>query len=305
MPVQVERAPLVSEPFAHVAVAYGSPEEYLKSVLPCLLGGLRRDERTLLIGPGEHLDLVRTALGDDDARVETHLSQDWYGHPARAMAAFHEFARRPGPALIVAEPVWESPADAAEWARIEAVVNVAFAGIRCTVMCVYRDPAEETFRSHPWYLDGDVIKPSGPYVPPERLDLRQPPFEGAPPYARELDFDLPGIRLMRSFVREQARSAGMAEDEVTSLVLAAAEIAANAVEHGAGHGRVAMWRAGGELVCEITNPDPGIEVPFPGYIPPEPESLRGYGLWISRQLCDRMEVRTVDGTSCVRLHMTL
>jgi anti-sigma regulatory factor (Ser/Thr protein kinase) len=221
------------------------------------------------------------------------------------MAAYHEFARRGGPARMVCEPVWQSARDAAEWARIEAIVNVAFAGIQGTTMCVYRNPAEEAFRSHPWYLDGDVVRASEHYLPPERMSWEQPAFEATPAEAAELDFDLPGVRHMRAYVRDQAYAAGLERDEVTSLVLAAAEIAANAVEHGAGHGRVAMWRAGDELICEITNPDAGIAVPFPGYIPPEHESLRGYGLWISRQLCDVMEVRTLDGMSCVRLHMTL
>ncbi|GAA0992732.1 anti-sigma factor RsbA family regulatory protein [Acrocarpospora macrocephala] len=305
VPVQVERAPLVSEPFAHVAVAYGSGEEYLKTVLPALLDGLRRGERTILLGPEENLELVRAALGADATRVELGLSQDWYGHPARTMAAYLDFARRNGPARMICEPVWRSARDAAEWTRIEAIANVAFAGIRTTMLCVYRNPGEEVFRSHPWYLDGEVIRASEPYLPPERMDWEQPAFESPPAEAEGLDFDLPGVRRMRAFVRDQAYAAGLERDEVTSLVLAAAEIAANAVEHGAGHGRVAVWRAGDELICEITNPDAGIEVPFPGYIPPEHESLRGYGLWISRQLCDVMEVRTLDGKSCVRLHMRM
>ncbi|GAA3418581.1 hypothetical protein [Streptosporangium vulgare] len=38
---------------------------------------------------------------------------------------------------------------------------------------------------------------------------------------------------------------------------------------------------------------------------PSPGSPRGYGLWISRQLCDLVQVRGVDGELRVRLHMAL
>ena len=48
-----------------------------------------------------------------------------------------------------------------------------------------------------------------------------------------------------------------------------------------------------------------LDDPLPGYIPPEPESPRGYGLWISRQLCDLVELRAEGGVLRVRLHLSM
>ncbi|WP_327089915.1 ATP-binding protein [Nonomuraea sp. NBC_01738] len=110
---------------------------------------------------------------------------------------------------------------------------------------------------------------------------------------------------MRRRVRERATAAGMDRDLAGSLVLSVSEIAANCVEHGAGYGTMRMWVAGSELVCELVDTGGVIDDPLRGYIPPEPESPRGYGLWISRQLCDLVEMRTEAGTLLVRLHMRL
>jgi anti-sigma regulatory factor (Ser/Thr protein kinase) len=97
----------------------------------------------------------------------------------------------------------------------------------------------------------------------------------------------------------------MADALVTSLVISVSEIAANSVEHGAGFGTITMWNDGGELICEIADPGGALDDPLPGYIPPEPESPRGYGLWISRQLCDLVELRAEGGVLRVRLHLSL
>ncbi|GAB1822091.1 sensor histidine kinase [Herbidospora sp. RD11066] len=292
--------------FTHLAVPYGTSEEYLRLVLPALIDGLRRGDRILYVAPEENLDLIRAHLGPDASRIRSIRSQDWYGHPARVLAEYFDYARRGGPSLLVGEPVWRSARDAAEWARVEAIVNIVCAQLKGAALCVYRRPAEEALRTHPRFLDTAGEHRSAGYVPPQRMNWEPPPFSVPPESARVMEFDLETVRHMRSFVRSTATEAGLDDDAAGSLVLAAAEIAANAVEHGAGHGKVTMWTTGTDVVCEITNPDGGgIEVEFPGYIPPEQESLRGYGLWISRQLCDLMEVQTSGRESRIRLHMAV
>nr|WP_275527293.1 sensor histidine kinase [Herbidospora mongoliensis] len=292
--------------FTHLAVPYETSEEYLRLVLPALIDGLRRGDRILYVAPEENLDLIRAHLGADASRIRSIRSQDWYGHPARVLAEYFDYARRGGPSLFVGHPVWRSARDAAEWARVEAIVNIVCAKLKGAALCVYRRPAEEALRTHPRYLDTAGEHRSGGYVPPQRMDWARPPFSVPPADARVMEFDLATVRNMRSFVRSTATAAGLDDDSAGSLVLAAAEIAANAVEHGAGHGTVTMWATDTDVVCEITNPDGGgIEVEFPGYIPPEQESLRGYGLWISRQLCDLMEVQTTGRESRIRLHMAM
>ncbi|WP_081898920.1 anti-sigma factor RsbA family regulatory protein [Herbidospora cretacea] len=306
IPVQAERGSRGAVAFTHLAVPYGTSEEYLRLVLPALIDGLRRGDRILFVAPEDNLDLVRAHLGADTSRIRCVESRDWYGHPARVLAEYVDYARRGGPSLFVGEPTWRSSRDAAEWARVEAIVNLVCAHLKGAALCVYRRPADDALRTHPRYLDMAGEHRSRVYVPPQRMNWDPPPFPAPPESARVMEFDLPTVRDMRSFVRTTATEAGLSDDAAGSLVLAAAEIAANAVEHGAGHGTVTIWTAGTDLVCEITNPDGGgIEVEFPGYIPPEQESPRGYGLWISRQLCDLMEVQTTGRESRIRLHMAM
>jgi anti-sigma regulatory factor (Ser/Thr protein kinase) len=77
------------------------------------------------------------------------------------------------------------------------------------------------------------------------------------------------------------------------------------VEHGAGFGTVSVWTRDDELICEVADPGGGFDHPYPGYVPPRDGSLRGYGLWIARQLSDLMEIRIREGVSRIRIHMTI
>jgi anti-sigma regulatory factor (Ser/Thr protein kinase) len=66
------------------------------------------------------------------------------------------------------------------------------------------------------------------------------------------------------------------------MLLAATEVAANAVRHGGGVTDVRVGRAGGRFACEIVDPGPGFDDPAAGYLAPRDGS--GSGLWIARQL---------------------
>ena len=54
-------------------------------------------------------------------------------------------------------------------------------------------------------------------------------------------------------MQAHAGQAGLSEDRVGEVVLAVHELAANAIAHGAGHGRLRMWDLGGTLSCEIVD----------------------------------------------------
>ena len=64
------------------------------------------------------------------------------------------------------------------------------------------------------------------------------------------------------------------------MLLAATEIATNALRHGAGIKDIRVGQAHGRLVCEITDPGPGFDDPAAGYAP---RADVGSGLWIARQ----------------------
>ena len=44
------------------------------------------------------------------------------------------------------------------------------------------------------------------------------------------------------------------------------------------------------FACEITDDGPGLDDPIVGYLPPGPTADRGAGLWVARQLTERLEL---------------
>jgi anti-anti-sigma factor len=86
------------------------------------------------------------------------------------------------------------------------------------------------------------------------------------------------------------------------------ELAANAVRHGAGHGRLRIWRSDQALLCEISDDGPpdAPEAPEPQK-PQKPQKPKdaaqwrtepGHGLSLVRQVADHTSLRSGrDGTS--------
>ena len=92
--------------------------------------------------------------------------------------------------------------------------------------------------------------------------------------------------------------------QVDDLVFIVNEVTTNAIRHGAGYGHVLVWREGQRLLCEVTDPGEAKGDMF-GAIPPDPDSEHGHGLWVARQLCDLLEIRTRQPGTTVRIHMRL
>jgi anti-sigma regulatory factor (Ser/Thr protein kinase) len=127
------------------------------------------------------------------------------------------------------------------------------------------------------------------------------PLTAPPASAESVPFHLDLARL-RGLIRERARAAGLAPHRVIDLVLAAGEAAANTVRHAGGAGTLRIWQDEAEIVCEVS--DPGrIEDPQAGQLPPPPGAPGGQGLWIIHQVCDRVELRSGDAGTVIRMHM--
>ena len=73
----------------------------------------------------------------------------------------------------------------------------------------------------------------------------------------ELWFDADRLPDLRRAVRAEAVTAGLSEDGAADVVLAVHELAANAVRHGGGTGRLRMHAAPGKLTCHIADDGPG------------------------------------------------
>ena len=111
--------------------------------------------------------------------------------------------------------------------------------------------------------------------------------------------DLP---MIRAFVERRARIAGLDWIRTADLMLAADEIVSNSLRHRGGAGELRMWSETDELICEVR--DAGrITGPLVGRVRPTTDEERGFGLWLSNQICDLMQIRTFDSGSIVRLHV--
>jgi anti-sigma regulatory factor (Ser/Thr protein kinase) len=86
-------------------------------------------------------------------------------------------------------------------------------------------------------------------------------------------FDASTLHLLRERVAACLAAAGMPEGRAADVVLAVHELAANAVRHGAGAGRLMMRAAAGALRCQVSDAGPGTG-PWP--------LQQGHGLWIVR-----------------------
>lgn len=100
----------------------------------------------------------------------------------------------------------------------------------------------------------------------------------------EQEFDDGSLYALRATVAAHASRAGLSEGRTGDLVLVVHELAANAIRHGAGHGRLRLWTAAGAVRCEITDDGPAQAA--------DPEAARwpvrpGHGLWLVRHVADQ------------------
>ena len=74
-------------------------------------------------------------------------------------------------------------------------------------------------------------------------------------------FDHSTITALRHAVASRAATAGLAGERLDDFVVAVNELLTNAVRHGGGQGRLALWRADDAVVCEVSDAGPGLPVP--------------------------------------------
>ena len=128
-------------------------------------------------------------------------------------------------------------------------------------------------------------------------------------------FDAETLPDLRKEVLAQAAAAGMVADRAADVMLAVHELAANAVEHGGGSGRLQMSVTNRELVCQVSDPGPASSgLPRnsrPGQRPggaartsPWPYEP-GHGLWLVRRIADHISVNCSPAGSQVTVAFTM
>jgi anti-sigma regulatory factor (Ser/Thr protein kinase) len=110
-------------------------------------------------------------------------------------------------------------------------------------------------------------------------------------------FNSDTLYLLRAAVQAHASRSGLSEDRVGEVVLAVHELAANAIAHGAGHGRLRLWDLANVLACEITDNGPADldgprDAEDPSAVTDPWPSADGHGLWLVRRVADQLNVRS-------------
>jgi anti-sigma regulatory factor (Ser/Thr protein kinase) len=102
---------------------------------------------------------------------------------------------------------------------------------------------------------------------------------------------LPGAGDLEGFRERLAGELSAAEKispaKALDMLVAATEIAANALKHGGGIKEARAGRVDGRFVCEVVDHGSGFDDPAAGYLAPREGT--GTGLWIARQLTWRVE----------------
>ena len=142
-----------------------------------------------------------------------------------------------------------------------------------------------------------------------------PPVPGVSIAARaqpavDQTFDGDSLYTVRATVAAHASEAGIQEGRVRNVVLAVHELAANAVRHGAGQGRMRLWVTGDGIRCELTDAgapsagangdgddqatgcrdaaSAGAASPGAALWPVE----HGHGLWLVRKIADQVSLES-------------
>ena len=107
-------------------------------------------------------------------------------------------------------------------------------------------------------------------------------------------FDVDSLYALRSATAAHAARAGLSGRRLYDVVGTVHELAANAVRHGAGHGRLLLWASEGTLHCQVS--DDGATGPAGDHTGWPVE--HGHGLWLVRHFTPDISVRTgPDGTT--------
>jgi anti-sigma regulatory factor (Ser/Thr protein kinase) len=298
----------------HDALLYGSEEDFVSSLVPFVRDGVTTGEPVLAVLTKPHIDLLSARLGATATSVRFVDADEWYRRPIAALAEYrrstemHVAAGAERVRVIGEVPFGRSDPGDAEWTRYEAALNRALSDLPAWVVCPYdaRLPEallQDATRTHPMLAGTAGRRASSAYAPSEVVRSLRPEIS-------VVDGVLLAVRMVhgkllatRSTVRAMASEAGLDSAQVEDFVTAVNEIISNALIHGGGAARVALWQTSAGLVCEVSDTGTGVVDDFIGFGPAPDRSPGhgGLGVWMARQMCDALEfVPCAHGTT-VRL----
>ena len=287
----------------HNAFIYEAPEKWAAGSAEFLRDGLAKGEAGLVLATRPRLSAMREELGSDAEQVLFVDNSEAFTRPAKTLAFYN---RSYGEALTRSKSVraishsrpGSDRRETNDWVGLEAVVNRSFSHLPAWVLCSYdangvSDRAlEDVWRTHTEVVTDAGWNTSGSFEDPTTLLRALASEPKALDGLRPVPFvDIESFRetLARELVAEN-----VPEPKVIEMLLAATEVAANAIEHGGGVRDVRVGGVDGRFVCEISDAGRGFDDPAAGYL--APRQGRGNGLWVARQLTWQIEfLRSGDG----------
>jgi anti-sigma regulatory factor (Ser/Thr protein kinase) len=107
----------------------------------------------------------------------------------------------------------------------------------------------------------------------------------------------------RGFAASWGHRTGLSPERVGDLVIVVGELTANTLAHAGGPGVLRLWVSAAEVVCQVSD-EGQITDPQAGLRRPDPAADGGRrGLWVVRQLCDRVEISADPAGTTVRGHL--
>jgi anti-sigma regulatory factor (Ser/Thr protein kinase) len=130
------------------------------------------------------------------------------------------------------------------------------------------------------------------------------PGNDAEPGVLVREFDADALAGLREAVLGYATACGMPGDRALDVMLAVHELAANAVCHGPGQGRLKLHVTGGTLHCEVSDSGTSSRDGRSGGMVPWPVE-QGHGLWLVHTAADHVRVTSGPHGSQITVAFTL
>lgn len=303
----------------HEALFFAGHDDLVDGTRDLIEGGLAAGDVILVHGDDRELGVLREAWNDDPA-ITFIDSSHLYRHAMETIGEFQRVLHRATAAGRTLRTTGTVPFRDGEhrsnlaWMRYEALIHRVFAPYSFRGLCRYdTGRTHETVLAHARATHDRIVSPAG--------DLAGHPAGepvGDVERARILAdlADLGGDDGLRSEpVIYQAELTVLADLRTLraalaaapeGLVLAANEIATNALEHGAAPVTVRVHRAGDRWLVAVTDHGPGLTDPYAGVDSPllRAAEAHGRGLWLARQLVDHLAIsHTPDGGTTVRVEV--
>jgi anti-sigma regulatory factor (Ser/Thr protein kinase) len=276
----------------HNALVYESQDEYLARAVPFLKEGIAAGEGAIVAHTKSGLAIMREALGAEADHVRFVDVSAAYTRPAKTLAAYHavyadQLAKTRTLRAVADVQFGPDPAEWDLWTGYEAVFNRSFGHLPAWVLCSYNANGtpdrviEGVWQTHPEVVADETWNTSEHYEDPADLLRRITPVPAPIAGLRSIRFGRDVEEFREQLAREFAAE-GLTPKQSLDMLLAAGEIAANAIAHGGGIRDVRVGRADGRFVCEITDAGDGFDDPTAGFL--APRQGIGAGLWVARQL---------------------